>query len=307
MAINLQASDLLPSAVQWAFYDKDPVPAFKAQIRRINQLRGAEIEAAKEDKNKGWMWAQWDRGFKEISGDRLYLLTSDNPHPFESNAPDGKKWIVTKVRLTKGKPVCWCIPVEVKYGEEIKVTLTEKNVLDLGAAADSAIKEAAGSTEESKKIEEYAAKTWRIQLMLRFPGSAPFEVTYAIFDEDPATEFKASVKKWQKSGSGEKRGAEGDERRAAMASNWDGVFKKIPGNHVFQLKSSASANFASNASDGKKWIVTKVVEIKGKPVCWCLPVEVKTGEAVKVTLTEENVFDLRSAFDSALKESDSKK
>jgi hypothetical protein len=307
MAMNLQASDLLPSAVQWAIFDKDPVPAFKAQIKKINRLRGAESEAAKEDKSKGWIWAQWDRGFKEIAGDRLYLLTSENPHPFESNAPDGKKWIVTKVRLTKGKPVCWCISVEVKYGEEIKVTLTEKNVFDLGAAADSAIKQAEGSKEENKKIEDYVAKTWRIQLMLRFPGSAPFEVTYAIFDEDPTPDFKASVKKWQKSASAEKRGGEGDERQAAMASSWDGVFKKIPGNHVFQLKSSASPSFASNAPDGKKWIVTKIVEIKGKPVCWCLPVEVKTGEAIKATLTEENVFDLKSIFDGVLKESEPKK
>jgi len=44
------------------------------------------------------------------------------------------------------------------------------------------------------------------------------------------------------------------------------------------------------------------VQVKGKPVCWCLPVEVKTGEEIKVRLAENNVFDLGSVFDSALRE-----
>ena len=42
------------------------------------------------------------------------------------------------------------------------------------------------------------------------------------------------------------------------------------------------------------------MRIKGKPVCWCLPVEVKPGEPIKVTLTEDNVFDLGAAVDDAL-------
>ena len=34
-----------------------------------------------------------------------------------SNSPTGKKWIVTKIVVLDGKPICWCIPVEVKIGE----------------------------------------------------------------------------------------------------------------------------------------------------------------------------------------------
>jgi beta-lactamase regulating signal transducer with metallopeptidase domain len=302
MAVSLRATNQLPSAVQWAIVDHDPVPAFKARLKKLRwiyreQLRRAKNGAAKENTRKGWMTVQWDSGFKEISGDRLYLLTSDHLHPLTSNGPDGKKWVVTKVRMTKGKPVCWCVPVELKYGEEVKVTLTEKNVLDLGAAIDTALREGASSPEE-QRMEEWSRKTWRIQLSLRVRGSAPLEVSYAMFDEDPVPAFKASVKKWQsKNGS-----VSGEERRAVRAAAWDGVFKRVPGNRLYQLQSRGVQALASNAPDGKKWIVTKVVQIKGKAFCWSVPVKVKTGNDITVTLTEDKAFDLESAFDSALRE-----
>ena len=89
-----------------------------------------------------------------------------------------------------------------------------------------------------------------------------------------------------------------------MAAAWATVFRKVTGDHLDQLPSGGSLFCSSNGSDGKKWIVTKVVQIKGKPVCWCIPVEVKTGKEISVTLTEDNVFDLGSVFDSALRESD---
>ncbi len=313
--LKLEVSKVLPSAVQWAVFDKDPVPGFKARFNKFQgiyreQVKLARTEVAREKMRKGWLAVQWDWGFKEIPGDHLYLLTADDPHPLRSNAPDGKKWIVTKVRMTGGNPVCWSIPVKVKYGEAIKVTLTEKNVYDLKSAAQGALREAAVSPEKNK-IEKYFRKTWRIQLSLRVSGSVAFEVPYAVFDEDPVPGFKAAVKKWRTSNrSGdnwEKGRVKGDERQGAMAAHWNEVFKKIPGNRLYQLKSSGSTTIASNTSDGKKWIVTKVVQNKGKPVCWCLPVTVKTGKQIKVTLTNKNVFDLGSVFDSVVRESDSRK
>jgi hypothetical protein len=136
----------------------------------------------------------------------------------------------------------------------------------------------------------------------------PFEVSYAIFDEDPVPGFKASVKKWQSNvQKADRPEVKGEERQAAMVANWEVAFKKVPGNRLYQMKSSGSPVLASNEPEGKKWIVTKVMEINGKLVCWCLPVEVKTGEVIKVSLNEENVFDLASVFDRALRESRSTK
>jgi hypothetical protein len=111
------------------------------------------------------------------------------------------------------------------------------------------------------------------------------------------------VKKWQ----GKNESVSDEERRAVMAAAWDGVFKKVPGNHLYQLRSRATQTVASDAPDGKKWIVTKAVQVKGKPVCWSFPVKVKTGEEIAVTLTEDKAVDLESAFASALRERGSAK
>ena len=43
------------------------------------------------------------------------------------------------------------------------------------------------------------------------------------------------------------------------------------------------------------------MRVKGKYVCWCVPVEVKKGESVRVTLTDRNVFDLDTAYKKAMK------
>ncbi len=176
MIMSLQGRDLATPAVQWAIFDKDPVSGFKDRTRKMqwiyqDQLRKAESEAARDETRKEWMTLQWDSAFKEISGDRLNLLTSDSHDPIKSIGPDGKKWLATKVVIAKGKPVCWCIPVEVKYGEEIQVTLTDKNVFDLGSAFDGTLQKAAASSE-NKKMEEWLRTTWVIQLNLRVPGSA---------------------------------------------------------------------------------------------------------------------------------------
>ena len=56
----------------------------------------------------------------------------------------------------------------------------------------------------------------------------------------------------------------------------------------------------SNSRPGKRWVITKTVDIEGKPVCWCIPVEVKKGESVDVTFDQSNVFDLRAAYDTAM-------
>ena len=148
MTLNLDTPNLVPPAVQWAVLDKDPVPGFKARVKKMQgyhrkQLESAVGEAGKELVRSSQMTVCWDLGFKEVTGDKVYLLTSAPgvSHSLSSNAPDGNKWVVTKIVQIKGKPVCWCIPVEVKRGEEIEVTLTEDEVFDLEAVFDKTMRE----------------------------------------------------------------------------------------------------------------------------------------------------------------------
>jgi hypothetical protein len=69
--------------------------------------------------------------------------------------PDGKKWIATKVVTANGKPMCWCIPVEMKYGQEIQVALTDNNAFDLASAFDRPLKAAAAPSKENKEKEDW--------------------------------------------------------------------------------------------------------------------------------------------------------
>ena len=148
MALHLNTPSLVPPAVQWAVFDKDPVPDFKARIKRMQtyyrgQLERAEDEARKEMARSSQMGVSWDLGFKEITGDQVYLLTSGPGvlHVLSSNTPEGKKWIATKIVRIKGKPACWCLPVGVELGKIIEVSLTEDNMFDLESVFDNTMRE----------------------------------------------------------------------------------------------------------------------------------------------------------------------
>ena len=147
MDLKLDTPNLVPPAVQWTILDKDPVPGFGARVKKMQKHYKKHLEQAKNKVSKeiicsSQMMISWDLGFKGVTGDNVYLLTSaqDVAHSFQSNAPDGKKWIVTKTVMIKGKPVCWCLPIKVKFGKEIEITLTENNTLDLDSLYDDAMR-----------------------------------------------------------------------------------------------------------------------------------------------------------------------
>lgn len=98
------------------------------------------------------MLVSWDFGFRKVTGDRLWLLTTRPRGSFglSSNGPAGKKWIVTKTVHVKGKPVCWCIPIEVKTGHGVEVTLNAGNTFDLKTLYDKAMRETAGSDDKKQ-------------------------------------------------------------------------------------------------------------------------------------------------------------
>jgi len=148
MAVNLDTPNLVPPTVQWAVLDKDPVPGFRARIKTMQgfyrrQLKRAKDEAETNLARSSQMTVGWNLGFRQVTGDKVYLLTSAPGafHGLSSNTPDGRKWIVTKIVRIKGKPVCWCIPVEVEVGKRIQVTLGDDNMFDLESAFDRAMGE----------------------------------------------------------------------------------------------------------------------------------------------------------------------
>ena len=143
--LNLDTPNLVPPAVQWTVLDKDAVPGFKARAKDMlnSQPRqtGQAGDTAKEEMNRrSQLMVAWEQGFRDVPGDKVYLLTSA-PNLFSSNGPGGSKWIITKIVQIKGKLLCWCIPVEVQTGKEVHITLSEQNALDPASAFEQAIGE----------------------------------------------------------------------------------------------------------------------------------------------------------------------
>jgi hypothetical protein len=149
LTIRLDSPNLDPPAVQYAVFDNDPLPAFDALVKKMSasnreRYQQAETDQLKEIQRTSGMTVDWDMGFKRVTGNQLYVLTPSvsHQHRLSGNGPDGKKWIVTKTVRAGGKVVCWCLPVEVKKGESVKITLSNSNAFDLEAVYDKATKEA---------------------------------------------------------------------------------------------------------------------------------------------------------------------
>ncbi len=157
LRINLDMPELDPPVVQYSYLDHDPTSEFIAQVKTMRgfnrmQLEKAIGETRKEQVRGIQMLVSWDFGFRKVTGDRLWLLTTRPRGSFglSSNGPAGKKWIVTKTVHVKGKPVCWCIPIEVKTGHGVEVTLNAGNTFDLKTLYDKAMRETAGSDDKKQ-------------------------------------------------------------------------------------------------------------------------------------------------------------
>jgi beta-lactamase regulating signal transducer with metallopeptidase domain len=153
IGIDLDMPNLEPKAVQFVVLDEDPAPAFTAQLTRMREQNRQQLEkgntgADREVLRAMQMTVAWNFGFKKVTGDNLHLLAKRpggySKTAMSSNRPGGKKWIVTKTVQIDGKPVCWCIPVEVTKGKNIDVTFDKSNTLDLRSAYDNAMKDSEG-------------------------------------------------------------------------------------------------------------------------------------------------------------------
>lgn len=160
ISVDLDMPSLVPHAVQYTVFDKDPVPGYITQIKKSQnfyrqQLENAADEPGKEQLRTVQTNVAWDRGFKVVTGDNLWLATkrtATSSNILSSNAPDGRKWIATKTTLIKERPVCWCIPVDVKTGEQVDISFNEGNMFDFRTLYDNTMSEPAdsGNEEESK-------------------------------------------------------------------------------------------------------------------------------------------------------------
>jgi hypothetical protein len=175
------------------------------------------------------------------------------------------------------------------------------------ATGSIAIGLAVNAAAQDEDLDLGKAPSWSMTMSLDAPNLAAPAVQFALFDEDPAPGFEARIKKVHRFFRKQLDAADdGDTRKSVrslqMSLSWDFGFKTVTGDKVYLLTDAEGVCYSlrSSTTDGKKWFVTKTARMDGHPVCWRLPVQVKTGEVVHVELTEDNMFDLETAFDDAM-------
>lgn len=134
--LELDMPGLKPEVVMWAIFDEDPIPGYKQRLEQVKDVYTQKLLAESDEEQLGYMAraqinVSWNSCFREITGDKVYLLTAALYHSFTSDREPGTKWIVTKFRFIKDEPVCWVIPVELEIGKTIKVVLSEENMFDI--------------------------------------------------------------------------------------------------------------------------------------------------------------------------------
>jgi hypothetical protein len=166
------------------------------------------------------------------------------------------------------------------------------------------------SAAEKADIKRWQRENWQIGIDLDMPSLEPQAVQFAILDEDPVPAFTARVKQMRGHSHRQLAKADNEARREQlraiqMTVGWDVGFKNVTGDNLHLLAKRpggySKTGMSSNRPGGKKWIVTKIVQVDRKPVCWCIPVEVTQGKTIDVTFDNGNTFDLRTVYDNAMK------
>ena len=124
-----------PRAIQFAIFDTDPGLVIKDKLTKAKDYIESSMKGKSLSEKTVLPKVFWNYLFSRIQGDKIYLLMNSEPENINmitiSSDPAGDKWIVSKAFFFKGKNVCWAVPVKTKLGEEINVTLDEKNIYDL--------------------------------------------------------------------------------------------------------------------------------------------------------------------------------
>ncbi len=156
---------------------------------------------------------------------------------------------------------------------------------------------------QTKEQGAWPRDAWRLRLRLSVSSLDQPAIQYGVFSEDPRKGFSSDLKRvehvyLQKPAETEDPGKRQALRRIRLAGVWSHLFRTLRGDQVYLLVSPCSdASLMSNAPAGAKWLVTKPVQIGGRPCCWSVPFEAAPGQEIGITLAEDNLLDLE-ALDS---------
>lgn len=165
-------------------------------------------------------------------------------------------------------------------------------------------------------LNEFAMDAWTLHPVLSAPKLFPPAVLFSVFDADPLEKYKEALERLSQRAPDKRAdpppGVDPQIfQQSKLTVALDTVFQEIPGNrvgllyeHPGQSRSNGDADkqgagqevgvwIKSNAPAGPKWFVTRATRLAGKPVCWCIRIDVEKGKTSEVVLTEENMTVLR--------------
>ena len=165
-------------------------------------------------------------------------------------------------------------------------------------------------------LNEFSRDAWTLHPVLSIPKLFPPAVLFSVFDVDPLEKYQEALKRLSQLALDKQAepppGVDPQTfQQSKLTVAWDTVFREIPGNQVGLLYQNpeqtrgngdagkqgggqmAWVGIKSNAPAGPKWFVTRATQLGGKPVCWCIRIDVEKGKTSEVVLTEENLTVLK--------------
>jgi len=143
----------------------------------------------------------------------------------------------------------------------------------------------------------------RIALKLNFPDTIPLVVQTAVFSRDPFKIYDSIIES-NKSLIRERMAQAPNENAANMeAANlmtflWNSIFQQVSGFEMLAVTSRPKDQAVISAPEmsGRFWVTTKVTFFNKFFVCWCLPIQVESGQGYSVEMNAENTLNLRGLF-----------
>ena len=150
LSVKLRLAQLFPQAVMFTLFDHDPHAEYVGNLKALVSLMpGKDQVEAQATRCR----VAWDQLFHKVAGNNLHLATPDEIPKMTSDPKTGKMmisatttrmhiltnedstvytcWVVTRTALYNGKPIAWCIPVQINKGSMREILLEEPNLIDL--------------------------------------------------------------------------------------------------------------------------------------------------------------------------------
>jgi hypothetical protein len=136
---------------------------------------------------------------------------------------------------------------------------------------------------------------WEVLLRLEASQIDAPEVQWSVFEQDPMPRFEKelaararSCREWLDRIQDES--TRGRTRLSFLRAAWDHLYQTLTEERLHLAparRSGAAVGF--NASEGRKWVVTKATR---EAYCWCVSVDAVVGQATPITLGDANATNL---------------